>query len=786
MSSCSPRRSAISRSLHPTAVCALAIGIWAALAGAPAGSSALAQPPKKLVQASLADFAACKRENTALTSIGELKLARSKETVAEKAGEHVWALAIDSKGVVYAATGSIGEIYRIADGKSERFYKSEQPEILCLAVDKSDNLYAGTAPDGLIYRFTPQGDVEVLYDSPESYVWGLAFDSKGTLYAATGENAKLLKITGKGAAEKLFESKVPHLLDIAIDSRDNIYVCTSKNGQVFRIDAAGKAFALLDTEDDEMHAIVIDEHDNVYVCTADGMQQGSGGFERRIRRTGRRSGEAMPQEMLKTDGDDDSGDGDSGDEDGDAPEDEPEDPDGPKEPPRDQPEERPNTQLPPEQPDQPERPQGDAAAPAIHGINFVYKIAPDGMVTSLLRREGVALVSMAYSGGTIYLGTANQGHVLALDSNLQVTYLTQVDQPQVPSLAAAPDGTLYFGAATEGKIYRLANKTAEDGTLTSTVQDMTFPSQWGTIRCAGEAPDGTAVSVATRTGNVAEPDATWSDWSKEENALAGPKIASPVGRFMQYRLRLKSTKGDRTPSVRSVEAYSLPPNYRPTVASIAFPHTASMSNPGPQQPVGRARSRAPQQRSGAAPVRGTIDINWQAEDLNGDTLQFEVSFRSANETTWKLMGDKLRDPRFAWNTINVPDGTYRVKVKADDKRSNAPDRALWAEEISGPVTIDNTAPAVQDLKASTGRDGTVTVTCTLSDAGSSIEDAAYSVGSREWTMIAPQDGIFDGPSEAASFTVSGLEPGEHVILVNVKDAAGNVGSGKTVAVVPAK
>jgi len=739
--------------ISPVRGCALAALCIAAAWAAP---HALAQPAKRWVQASQADFESGKRENIALTSIGELKLGRQNETIIEEAGDQVWALAMDSRGIVYAATGSDGKILKIEGGKSEMFYDSEESEILCLIVDKTDNLYAGTAPNGRIYKLAPGGDVEVYLDSEEQYIWGLALDGKGALYAATGDNGKLLKITAKDQSKTVFETKSPHLLDVVTDSKDNAYVCTSTGGQVFRIGPDEKVFALFDSEDEEMHSLAIDEADNLYVCTADGMQPGTAGVGPRGQPPEGPPGEIQPgpAEAKESDEAEEANDGE-----------EPDDDAGMHPP------------VPPELAPPPRPPE--AVGPPIGGINFVYKITPEGMVTSIFRREGMALLSMVLYEGSVYVGTANQGQLLRIDDDLQVTILTQVEQPQIPSLAAAPDGTLYFGTAGDGKVYRLSNDLADEGTFTSMVKDMSFPSRWGVIRYAGDMAEG--VSVATRTGNISEPDDTWSDWSKEEADPAGVKISSPVGRFFQYRLLLKA-RGAKTPTIRSVEMYYLPPNYRPRITAITFP-PSSDGQPPPSE-SGYTGSVAATQKAAPAPMRGRIQIDWEAEDPNGDKLEFEVLFKGADEANWKSIADELTEPMITWSTVRVPDGTYRLKVRADDAPSNPPGRSLATEEVSEPFIIDNTPPAVTDMNAEMGDGRKAEVTARLADTTSPIQNAVYSVDSGDWVMLSPEDGIFDGPDETVKFTTEALEPGEHTVVISTRDSAGNVGAGKRTIAVP--
>ena len=52
--------------------------------------------------------------------------------------------------------------------------------------------------------------------------------------------------------------------------------------------------------------------------------------------------------------------------------------------------------------------------------------------------------------------------------------------------------------------------------IVSDVLDAKIISKWGSLLWKAHVPEGTRVSVAVRSGNVAEHDETWSDWSAEQ------------------------------------------------------------------------------------------------------------------------------------------------------------------------------------------------------------------------------------------------------------------------------
>jgi len=88
---------------------------------------------------------------------------------------------------------------------------------------------------------------------------------------------------------------------------------------------------------------------------------------------------------------------------------------------------------------------------------------------------------------------------------------------------------------------------APQGTFTSRVFDAGETTRWTTPAWNGEEPAGTRVEVTVRTGETAEPDATWTPFA------ALPASGSTVlSRYLQYRLELHTTDPAATPVVREV------------------------------------------------------------------------------------------------------------------------------------------------------------------------------------------------------------------------------------------
>src|SRR5262249_12459933 len=143
-------------------------------------------------QQSNGEFEKGKPEGIAVASRGGLLLAREVKEIPvkelqEDAQPFLWALAVDSKGTLYAGTGNGGKGFKVSkSAQGSLFYSTGDLAVQALAVDSRDNLFVGTSPDGKIYRLTPEGKSEVWFDPDERYIWSLAVDRSGNLFAATG------------------------------------------------------------------------------------------------------------------------------------------------------------------------------------------------------------------------------------------------------------------------------------------------------------------------------------------------------------------------------------------------------------------------------------------------------------------------------------------------------------------------------------------------------------------------------------------------------------------------
>jgi hypothetical protein len=168
-----------------------------------------------------------------------------------------------------------------------------------------------------------------------------------------------------------------------------------------------------------------------------------------------------------------------------------------------------------------------------------------------------------------------------------------------------------------------------------------------------------------------------------------------------------------------------------------------------------------------------LALNWKVENPDKDELRFRLQYRLVGGTTWYDLtrsDEVITKENYEWDTSNLPEGRYRVRVVATDELANPPDRVTRDEAESGVVLVDNTPPRIENLKAAGRR-----IQGQTFDGVGPIQriDVALA-GSDDWIPFFPADGIFDEQREEFDMDVTVLRAtGPVMVAVRVFDDANN-------------
>ncbi|WP_165073595.1 NHL repeat-containing protein [Paludisphaera rhizosphaerae] len=671
-------------------------------------------------QESASAFAKHHREGVVVSDQGRVRLGRSLVPTAALAADRVWDLARASDGSIYAATGDSGQVFRLDPKVSPPAWKMVLDDADGQALSLTtigDRVFVGTGPSGKVVDLTDPAHPSSRPDPSVLYIWDLAADPKGNLYAATGPNGQLWKRNPEGAWSLAYDAKPAHLLSVAVGPDGSVFAGSDGEGLIFRIAPDGKATVLYDAPQSEIRTLLVAPDGTLYAGTA---AEGAGG---------KTSGLNLFSMQDSTAGGSQT-------------------PGGPlravalaQTPPVDAVAGKPK-----------EAPAGGSAAPkpALPGENAVYRIDREGVVREVFRAKAL-IFALARIEDRLLVGTGPEGVLYEVrEGESENTPLAKLDNGQILSLLA-DGGDLLIGAGDPGAVVKLSASVVDHGELVSDIFDAKLPSRFGALGWQGETPEGTSIALQVRTGNVGEPDGTWSPWSPEQTDPSKAQAQAPVGRFVQYRARLATKDPKKSPELRSVSVAYRSTNLHPEINKLDIPDVSSAD--------------------GAA-KQAKLNVRWEVTDPNDDDLNYLVQVRKEGWPTWiNLTDSPITEKSYSWDTTAFPSGRYRVKLIAGDRPSNSPEDALTRERESASFLVDHDAP-----KVSISTDGRKAVV-SLSDDLTRLVKAEYAVDGGAWSSAFPEDGLFDGTAEKAALTFPDLKPGVHLLMIRATDAAGNVGAG---------
>lgn len=752
-------------------------------------------------QAGILKFFQGKFNGTALSSDGRVLLGYKMEKKFETTEPYVWAIALDSKGVLWAGSGNKAILYSV-DKKGVAKEAAILPGVgvSSILIDKNDNVYAAAMPGGEIFKIDSKGEKTLYAKVPASYVWDMKIGADGAIYCVTGMPAGAHKIKAANDVATLYTSPETHFLSMFLDNNGNIIAGSSPGGLIVKIN--------------------VKEAEN-YKGSADFGMSGEG-IIARLKSSGDKSAEdsagvakllqELEEALKSTAGKDGTVVNPDNKEEVEKPADPrvkvildldeeeayrllplddgsflvaanrnqaPAPPVGMKNPPKPakiEPLSFPIGQQPP--------PNGMLPIPA-----SLYRALPDGRRSLVLQIPDPYIMSLhKIDADNVLVGTGNDGRLYSMNIKTDSATLQTIPAAQVLAFAGSGDN-LRIATGNPGTALAPSSARMEEGSFTSSINDASTTATYGNMDAVATVPGKSTLEFKTRTGNTPDPDdGSWSDWSKP-SAQWPVKVKSAPGRYAQYMAVMKPSPDGESPSFKEVRIYYVTANQSPDIDSFTvspqpqnkpMPQSQTGGQQPPPQPQGGPGGQNPQESNlvvGSVQASDEIVFKWVAKDDDMDALLSKIEFRRTGDTAWSLIQKDEPKNEYRWNTTAIPDGIYEAKLTVSDYDSNTKERALFDEEYSDPFTIDHSRPVVsiEEIKSAGG--GKYTAKARVSDSTSIISAVEYTTDNQRWHILFPDDLIFDSREETFTLNIEpeGTEP-VRLLLVRAADFVGNAGS----------
>jgi len=406
------------------------------------------------------------------------------------------------------------------------------------------------------------------------------------------------------------------------------------------------------------------------------------------------------------------------------------------------------------------RPDGTPAAPTsttakTKGKGTLYKFSADGAPDQLLDDSDEHYTSLALGDdGRPYVGTGVEGRVYTVDASHNSALVADVDERQVSALVLAGKDRMVI-ASDPAVAHPVKGIGGPDAVWTSKVLDAGLRARFGKLDWEASGP----IQISTRTGNTKEPDDTWSAWSA---GFSKPSlIDSPAARYLQLRGRFAA---DPNAVLNEIDVSFVTDNLRAVITSVEAKDSDSSDGDDALRASGGPVTHKPET---------TIALSWKVDNPDKDDLRYRLQFRQLGSNTWFDLlkpQEKLTKESYSWETSDLPEGRYRLRLVATDELSNPPDRVTRDAMESSVILVDNTSPVVEGLKVAGKRVQGVA----LDGVGPIARIELALAGSDEWTPFYPTDGIFDEQREEFDADVSKLVPAVPALLsLRVYDKANN-------------
>lgn len=671
-------------------------------------------------------------KGVAITWDGELILSPEVKQIFNSERLFIWDFVVDAKGNIYIVTGDGAKIYHVDPaGNAKILSQWENVEVYSLALDQQGLLYAGTSPDGKIYRIYQNKAPELFAELKVKYIWDILFDQQNKCYVATGDSGAIYVVDSRGNSSIFYGSDETHIRCLAWDHNSELLAGSYPNGYLYRINALGQAFVVYDAEYQEIHKICLAKDGTIYAA---GLRQDEvKGISVKDREKDRSETTTELSNLVV---------------------------------------------IPPKL----------IEAPKI-SRSGVIKIQPNGAIKDIWQQNLDQAQSIAIlKDQTLLVGTGEKGRLYKISSKDESTYLLNIEASQIVALLADNAGSIWIATSNLGKIFQLLPEFKRRGIYESEVFDAKTLTHWGSIQWEEQLPSGCNIKLCSRSGNTEKANNTWSTWNELNN---GDLIKSPDARFIQWQLELSTNRIDDTPKIKNIQLSYLQHNLPPEILSITihavekqkeFQSTLisepqalqiSISEEEDDDETGVPK-QGPQPIARRQLQNGYRRVTWKTQDPNDDQLTYELYFQEINEKNWWELKKELTRSSYTWDSRMMPDGKYRIKIVADDRKSNPINTTKQSEKISAWFIIDNTGPKIETSRINEATGDSLQISFRVVDELSPIKQVQISCDVQKWLWVYPQDLVCDSKQEDFQFNLPWRQNQIHSIIIKAQDSAENI------------
>jgi len=661
-------------------------------------------------------FSELELTGTAVDQDGHLAPGLTARDLGLDGPEVFWTTAPDGDGGFYVGTGHGGEVHHVAaNGVSRLVARLEGTEIFSLLVLPTGDLLAGCGPEGHLYRLDRRGKSRRVGTVDGGYVWAMAqADDTSPVWLATGSPAGLYRYEpSSGQLARELSLPAQNALDVQPTAGGSLLLATQGPGLIYRVRPGQEPALLSETAQDEARQFIVGPDGAVFLLALHTAEESLSGLAGR-------AAAAQP--------------------------------------------------APP-----------PALLPLL-GLNETPEIAPAG-----LYRIGADDLVEPWWSGQVELMTAawspRWGWLAGgqLDEDKGYTVLHQLTPPSGAHTLARWTGgdmldilvpadqknELMICQAHPGAVYAVGDQGDMPRVAVSPPLDGGRPVQWGRLTWQGTARRD-RLQWSVRGGNRSEPDASWTPWSKAwtDRDYA---LSLPPSRFLQWRVAFPAGAGGKDAGqVTRVSVSAWQDNQAPIIVNFQLEHLQGVHLGGLMNGSDNITQRF---RSGlqaefsrnatadnwAGPVRGALGrsariVTWQGSDPNGDRISYRLDYRRDDGGAWRPISTsrpgvyETGENLASWDTAEVPDGVYDLRLTASDRRDNPEHLARQAQRRLGPVVVDNTPPEVRDFQVRATTAG-FQIKCRIEDQGSALAGARLVLPDGSLERLDPADRICDSGRE---------------------------------------